>query len=341
MSSFEGFLSNDDYIQSLTEITTGVTKGILTVESRNDVGFWSYIIENVIPNRYVIFPASQIKTSGKRTLEAMYADLHSNNIVAVDSDLDYLCAERSDNAKALNQNPYILHTFSYSIESLQCSLESLTDLIKRLTFSDNVKHDVITTLEKVSNLIYPALSIHLFRHNLSPAQFADGTLWPYLKLPANKTLLQKRSLQENTAVLNNLKRKIDSFIEKYQIQQHELEDYAAFMRELETKGLVPGTAYQFIKGHILHDSYAFPMLKQCRDKMMTNEKRKIGIKYKEEIEKEEKKEDRKEEMKMHLGEVDKFYEKTNVLETLFNNTQNYTTNAVYQKIINKTQQLLS
>jgi hypothetical protein len=327
MSSFSDVFSNPNYIQGFTTITSGQPKGLLYVESPNDIGFWRYITERVCPGNYDIKAASKLKANGKRTLELEYPKLHKDYIVGVDSDMDYLCPSRSNNATELNKNLFILHTFSYAKESLQCSLESVEDIMERLVFDDVVDSDILSTLMDLSHVIYDALVVHLFRHNISPNNYHDGVLWPLLKMPSSATLVKRKNLTANDAALDALKAKLVDFINQNHISPDELDSFNAYVKEVNEKGLMPDTAYQFIKGHILHDNYVFPILKMYRDKLYNNEMAKICNECRG-LGKEGEKE-------VRIGELDNFYKKTNVLETLLNNTLNYVNNPVYNKIEKK------
>ncbi|WP_342079907.1 hypothetical protein, partial [Yersinia enterocolitica] len=175
--------------------------------------------------------------------------------------------------------------------------------------------------------IYEALIIHLFRHNFQPEQYNDGTLWPLLKMPANVTLIKSRDLMANQNALNSIQNELSKFIELHVIQPDELSDFNLYVEELNAKGLEPETAYQFIKGHILHDHYVFPMLKTYRDKLCSIERAKIG--------RECRGHNKAGEREARTGEVENFFNKTNLLETLLNNTLNYTHNSIYNKIESK------
>lgn len=327
MTNFGDILSNPDYIRGFTRITTGHSKGLLFVESPNDIGFWRYIVENVCPGNYEIKAAAKLKANGKRTLELEYSKLHKNYIVGVDSDMDYLCPGRSAYANELNENLFVLHTFSYAKESLQCSLESIEDIMDRLVYDDSVNSNILEALVVLSNIIYEALIIHLFRHNFNPEHYRDGILWPLLKMPSNITLIKSRDLTVNPTALNSIRDKLSEFIELHNIQLEELDFFNLYVEELNAKGLVPETAYQFIKGHILHDDYVFPMLKIYRDKLCNMEKAKVG--------RECRGDDKAGEREVRNGEIENFFNKTNVLETLLNNTLNYTHDAIFNKIKSK------
>jgi hypothetical protein len=327
MASFADALSNPNYIQGFTLITTGSVKGLLYVESKNDIGFWRYLIEHIYPKKYEVKPAAKLKADGKKTLEKEYSKLNSMCLVGIDSDMDYLCPSRSQYSSELNSNPYVLHTFSYSKESFQCSIESIEDITARLVFKDEFSSEIIDALMQFSGMIYEALLIHLYRHNKNPELHEDGLLWKNLKLSGNASIINALDLKINSDAIDSIKAKIDAFLAKYAITSAEKQEFENFVTDTKQKGLSQETAYQFIKGHVLHDTYVYPALKIIRDKHFKTEKRKIGI----ECNSKEKEDERN----ARFGELDNFYLKNNVLETMINNNLNYTSCSLYIKVQDK------
>lgn len=332
MSAFGNALSNKEYILGLTKITTGRPKGLMYVESPYDIGFWRYLTERVCPGGYEIKPAAKLKCNGKRTLQKEYDKLNELYIVGVDSDLDYLCADRDNNAKKLNDSIFILHTFSYAKESLQCSLSAIDDIKERLVFEEDIDCKIVESLRKFSNIIYEALVLHLFQHNTNPAMHNDGIFWTVLKLPANTKLL-KKNFEQDESVFGMLTQRISDFMRDYAIPPARETEFNLFSELLNNKGLVPDTAYQFIQGHVLYDSYVYPLLKMYRDKLISIERAKIGKECRS-VEKEGEKE-------VRLGALENFYNKNNVLETLLNNSMNYFNEDAFIKMQSKLQVLAS
>ncbi|WP_081049526.1 DUF4435 domain-containing protein [Pantoea stewartii] len=326
MTSFNDYFSNRQYIQGHSLITAGQVMGMFYVESQNDVGFWKQILDNIHPRKFQIKPASKIKENGKKTLEAEYSKLHSRYLVGVDSDMDYLCPSRSVYSTELNNNPYILHTFSYSKESLQCSMEAIEDTIERLVFDDKIEDEICDALNRTSNIIYEALLIHLYRHNKNPNSHADGLLWGELKLAGNASIISN-DLKVDSASLTALQAKMRTFINKYRISVAEQNDFDTYVEQITTKGLDRNTAYQFIKGHVLHDTYVYPALKSFRNKHFTHEKRKIAHECRSD--------NKRGEREVRFGALDNFYQKNNVLETMLNNNTNYTRCLAYSMIQSK------
>ncbi|WP_205953903.1 DUF4435 domain-containing protein [Pantoea stewartii] len=331
MRNFNDAFSDPAYIQGFTLITTGVVKGIFYVESQNDIGFWRYLIDDIFPGDYEIKPAAQLKENGKRTLEPEYSKLHKKYLVGVDSDMDYLCPRRSAYSEELNRNPYVMHTFSYSKESLQCSIYSIEDIVSRLIFDDEIENEIADALLSFSHVIYEALLVHLFRHNKNPQSHNDGLFWDQLKLTDNANIISPKDLKVNNAVINSIQSRVTAFISTYQITQEELLEFRSFSDELSLKGFDKDNAYQFIKGHILHDTYVYPALVLHRNKHYNHEKGKIG--------RECRLPSKIGERQVRFGALDNFYNSRNVIDTMINNNLNYTRCSAYIKIQNKIRML--
>jgi hypothetical protein len=206
-------------------------------------------------------------------------------------------------------------------------LEAVEDIMNRLIFDSPVDNEIARAMSDLSHAIYDAVTIHLYRHNSMPQQYHDGSLWPLLKMPSNVSLLNKKDLTVNISALNDLRVALSNFIQSNVILPQEREGFDSSVAELTSKGLTPLTAYQFIKGHVLHDNYVFPMLRLYRNKIFALEMARIGSECKGQ--------DKKGEREVRVGEVNNFFNKTNVLETLLNNTFNYTNDPVYCKIEEK------
>ncbi|EML9987265.1 MULTISPECIES: hypothetical protein [Citrobacter] len=160
------------------------------------------------------------------------------------------------------------------------------------------------------------MTLHLFRHNCVPFEHEDGIFWNSIKIPGRYKLLNKRTLKENNTFFDELNLRLSRFLNDYALKPNEHAAYNSFVTQLNSKGMLPETAYQFIQGHVLYNNYVYPMLKMYRDKLYGLEMARIG--------KECKGVEKNGEREIRLGTIDNFYNKTNVLETLLNNTLNYT-----------------
>ncbi|MGG8167805.1 DUF4435 domain-containing protein [Klebsiella aerogenes] len=326
MNGFGGAFTNPDYIQGLTQFQSQQLQGIMYVESPADVGFWNYLLQRIHPRKFKVLPASQKKSNGKRTLEAGYTELNSMSIVGVDADMDYLCPNRNQFSSILNSSPFVMHTFCYSMESLQCSIEAIEDFTIRLAYEQPIINEAIEAITTFSRMAYDAVVLHSFRHNENPQNHQDGLLWDALKLPGGTNLL-KRNLQTNLDKMRIVSQSLEQFCVTYAVVDEERDIFERYRQNLVEKGVVPENAYQFIQGHVLHNNYVFPILKTIRDVMYGNAKRRIYSECSSD--------DRTAEKENRLRELDNFYNERVKLETIIGNTENYRDNFAYVKMENK------
>lgn len=155
MAEFRDYFTNPNYISGYNAILSGNAndkeKGVIYVEDEADVWFWRTLIEVYFPNQYEYKTASKDK-QGKTALRQFYENLNSKVLVARDADYDWICPNQDD----LN-NPYILHTFAYSKESVLIEKKSIDVFFKGIshTYRHNVSMNDV--LGQLSALIFRGL----------------------------------------------------------------------------------------------------------------------------------------------------------------------------------------
>ena len=270
MADLIDFIRSQQYLRAYTKQQTGIESGVMLVESPSDRLFWEKLISHACPGRYLVKHFSEGKAEGKRTLEAEYAHLHSDRIVGVDGDYDYLCPNRSNKALTLNSNAFILHTFCYSRESYASAYESITDIKNRLFYRNRIHDSLIETLQKYSHTIYPALCIFSFLHNSNPNIFLENDFRNAISLNNDERLLDDE-LNTNTTTLDELQSRIRKYTLELQsnvTDEVSFESYKQFIRGNEIN---EDNAYMFIDGHYLQDSIVIPMLKSIAAKAKLND----------------------------------------------------------------------
>ena len=95
------------------------------VESYDDVLFWRTLLGNYEDGtRFfeVMLPSHKTLERGKRSvlMSLIYNNTGQDMIACVDADYDYLIQGATETSKNVISNPFIFHTYAYSIENLQC-----------------------------------------------------------------------------------------------------------------------------------------------------------------------------------------------------------------------------
>lgn len=242
MSSFDSFLTNPQY----TSAYGFDGKGIVYIENERDLLFWESIIEEVHPNLYSFKRAVKegSSTRGKRVLEKHYATLNSKVLVAIDSDFDYLSPNRNSYSSNVRYNPYVLHTFSFSRESVLCNINTLNYNLSRVKFFIPSSYRVDTLLTKFSEISYECLLPFCYLMDTGNFDVTEAEFHSVLNLNDSEIELNedawKAKLVLITEFVDGLKLKIEDEI-----------DYNRFVEGLNDLGVNANTAYRFISGHLL------------------------------------------------------------------------------------------
>ena len=222
---------------------------IAYVESYDDIFFWRSVFEEFENDKFhfeIMLPARNNLSKGKK--QAMMNMLGSafgkNMIACVDSDYDYLLQGATETSRQLINNPYILHTYTYSIENYQCYAESLRQIVVQSTLNDTELIDISEFIKLYSRICYP-----LFVWNILLYRNHDLNTMPLLKFceivrltSFNLTHPEHSLKQLNQRVIHNLSllnRKRPDLITKY---EH-------LKKELIELGVTEDTTYLYIQGH--------------------------------------------------------------------------------------------
>lgn len=259
MSGFDRLLKSPKYLKAYTKQQTGKSRGVLYVENPSDRLFWESVIAQVCPEQYSVKSFSLEDAPGKRSLEKEYSKLHPFYIVGVDGDFDYLCPDRHEFANSLNNNPFVIHTFTYSRESVIFSIPSILDISNRLSFRNKLNHDSVTALTEYSKIIFPALAIFSYAHNLDWQKFKENNFMQAISLPADEKLLTD-DLRVNAVALDRVRVGSQKYIDSTLNAIGDGRDVEIYCDILKGRHITPDVAYMFIDGHYLKDNIVKPML---------------------------------------------------------------------------------
>lgn len=155
---------NSNYIKASNALNgkNARRKVIAYVESYDDVFFWRSILSTLeTPERYfqVMLPARgrKLERGKKAVLMSAFKDSVGPNMIAcVDADYDYLKQGSNSMSQEICFNPYVFHTYAYSIENLQCLASSLREVCVMVTLVDSPDIlDFEWFLSRFSEIIYP------------------------------------------------------------------------------------------------------------------------------------------------------------------------------------------
>ncbi|MEQ2025786.1 DUF4435 domain-containing protein [Xenorhabdus szentirmaii] len=327
MADFSDIFKSPKYISAYNKQKTGTEAGILWVENPSDRLFWELVVSRSLPERYIVRPYSKSEISGKRILEKEYSNLHSNLIVGIDSDFDFVCPERHENAKEMNINPFVLHTFCYSRESFACSKESLSDILNKCYYQENTPSEFHQALWDYSSIIYDALCVFGYLHNLDWNKYKESDFKSAIKLSDGGCLLDEK-LCVNKIELDNVKKRVVDYVEKLSSHIVDNDEFDNFKINLRMKGIEPEIAYMFINGHFLYDA----LVKVMINKILSSNK-------KADIEKVNKTNNSDGYKKDKRNEISNHFKKCCDIGTLMHNSHAFSENIFFKKILDKASQL--
>ncbi len=238
-------------------------KVVAYVESYDDVFFWRSILSQVETDRLrfvVTLPSHNRKLErGKKAalISALRDHVGPNMLACVDADYDYLRQGCNQLSRVIISNPYVFHTYAYSIENLQCWAPSLHDVCVMVTLNDSPNiPDFEAFFASYSIVIYPLFvwsvlcsrdsrhghfDISDFMLTIKTGSIATHAMDKTLERVGHKVRTALRRLETNAS---------DKTLEAY----HQLD------RELQQLGVLPQDTYLYIQGHQLFNEVVVPML---------------------------------------------------------------------------------
>ena len=192
-------------------------------------------------------------------------------IACVDADYDYLIKGATETSRKVCESPYVLHTYAYSIENLQCYAPSLHNVAVMVTLNDHRIFDFEEWLSLYSEAIFP-LFVWSIWHYRRPI-YGNFTITDF-----NRTIeLGGFTLSNPLGAIQNIRNKVFKKVGWLQRQYPDAkESYLALKRELlEELGVTPQTTYLYIQGHHLFDKVVVPVMQKVCTKLVRDREQEI------------------------------------------------------------------
>ena len=256
---------NSAYIEAANRMKpkTARRRIVAYVESYDDVFFWRSVFSRFEDDtRYfeVMLPTrmERLDRGKKAVMMKLLTDKVGRNMLAcVDADYDFLIQGKTPVSQEIIQNPYILHTYAYAIENLQCYAPSLHDVCVAVTLNDHAIFDAYEFLKEFSQIIFPLFvwSIWFYR---SPI-YNEFCITDFTHVIETGHF----SIEHAPGILQNVKRKVWNKIRQLQREHPDAkESYLQVKEDILRLGVTPETTYLYIQGHHLFDKVVVPMLKK-------------------------------------------------------------------------------
>ncbi len=273
---------NSDYLSAASRLRPQAAKRkiVAYVESYEDVLFWSTLLREVEDEKHyfeVMLPSKHSLSKGKKVaiMNELGPRLGACMIACVDADYDYLLQDTTRVSRFMNRNPYIFHTYAYSIENYQCFAPALRQVTVMATLNDHRLFDFEAFLTTYSDIIFPLFvwNVWCYRHGVHK-HFDLGDF-------AQTVQPDKITLAHTEQTLDFIRRKVNRKIAW--LQRHfpkAKADYKQLADELKRLGVTPRQTYLFMRGHDLFDTLIAPLLLVVSERLRRereNEIRRLAV----------------------------------------------------------------
>lgn len=253
---------NSDYLSAANRLKKLDYKLVrVYVEGYDDIPFWRDVLDE-FETRDLKFeinvPVRNDLAKGKKVVLSMAHQCGKELILCVDSDFDYIFGNYTEQSKTVNCEPYIFHTYAYSIENLICYSEGLHAVCVKATKNDVGVFDFVKFMEGYSRSIY---SIFLW-YALS-ARTKNEKFFTLLEFKNFARLNYVDIKDDGASTIEWSERQVNRKIERLEAEfPHMVDEVARFGVELQQKfNVQPENCYLFIQGHTLMDNVVMVLLK--------------------------------------------------------------------------------
>lgn len=229
------------------------------VEGHEDIAFWRTVFQEYEQQGIVRFRITQPSTTGKMEVLSLQDQAGAYLLLCVDSDFDYLLNGKTASSATIRNNPYIFHTYAYSIENYQCFAQSLHQVCVQATLNDAVDVDFVAVLEAYSAIIVELLPwiIH-FQETDNADKFSLSDCNKVIGFQENPDVEQQCA-----EALNDVKNRVNAELTRLRTAfPNETNKVEALQEEMKTQDYSSKTAYLFMQGHTLKANVVLMILKR-------------------------------------------------------------------------------
>lgn len=234
---------------------------IAFVESYDDIAFWRSILADFENDEHyfqIMLPSSNSLTKGKKQVLMNLLNtkgLGRNMIACVDSDYDYLFQQSNKQSRQVNNNPFILQTYGYSIENFQCYAESLHEVCVQSTLNDRSIIDFPAFMRNYSQIVFPLFLWHLWFQKTGNAE-----IFPIHELSAC-TSLEIIDLQQPERMLQDIERRTNNKLTKLKKRYARyLQQIEKLSKDIEELGVTSDNTYLYMQGHHIFEHVVLRLL---------------------------------------------------------------------------------
>lgn len=265
------------YIQQANTLTNRPQRIKVMVEDDVDIRFWHDILtENYERNDFQVISyhnengTYSIVRGKDHILQKM--TLGDYLRAGVDSDYDYLLPDLNTNSNIINASPYVLHTYTYSIENYICHPNVLTTICVNIT-AEYPSFKFEEFYIKLSNIIYPLFIWSLFLEYVDK----DNTSKKFPRSLFTQILKSDKKVKNNDyqEIIDDINAKANILLKELKEEYHCYQlGVNIFETTMASYGINTNNTYLFIHGHALCDlvidNILLPICKQLRSNHKKN-----------------------------------------------------------------------
>lgn len=270
MSSHMKYFTDARFIEAYIKLesTDEDSCGFVYIESEADKHFWGTLLEQYAKRKYTFKFKTKEKccVRGKRTLEELYLTANEKALVAVDSDFDYMSPNRSDYAKNLNRNRFVLQTYAYAVENILLDYIRLDDCLeKHYYYFESSERQFSGFLNAYSNCLYAPLLKYLYLMDMA------------VELPFNEDEFHKKIIPENIVVsyenndLTTLSLELSQLDRQLTPLISNMDAFFNYVHLTRYKGLTQENCYKFIRGHDVENRIIYPIARYIKKILIEKE----------------------------------------------------------------------
>lgn len=241
------------------------SNGIIYIENEKDTDFWRKILKKAGLENYQFGYSSKSKDSdsrGKAGLRKLFETLNQNALIGIDGDYEYITHNKNNVAEScIVKNEFILHTFSYSRESVYLNSLCLNESISKIYFSEPIEFCFFALLKELSNKVYNDLVTLLYFYENN--EITEGNI---------KESFSKIKIIDSPDSFYQIS--YDDDYTKSIVNHATIFDFEAIKEKYRSLGLTSDTAYRFLDGHKV-ESLINEVVRKERSKLIVIEQNKI------------------------------------------------------------------
>lgn len=315
---FDSYIENSEYLKIYSLAFD--KERMMFIESDRDRVFWEdFLHSHGVSDKYKITTGSQEKplARGKAifSLKA-FKNATKDLVYAIDSDFDYIAPKRSDIAVAINENPYVLQTYAYSIENIKFQADCLNTSVGKIKYS--VRHNYLFNdfIERYSKIIFPFLSRYFYLLNKRNAVVDEREF--HKRIIPDKSCLLRAYFDNDWSPLECAISNVEEVFGTDLLG----DDYNLFVKYLSESGLNEANSYMYISGHGYFEGIVKPIVNEISIRVA--KKARMAVPNKQDI--------GDKEYGGRMREVTNFFRENCKIDTILDSCEEFKHTSIYKKI---------